>query len=55
MHRVAIKKITCLKEAKNLALGQGCQMVYFQTKNPNLGKFFEGLRLENVDIYYVHL
>jgi hypothetical protein len=22
---------------------QGCQMVYFQTKNPNLGKFFRAL------------
>jgi hypothetical protein len=30
---------------------QGCQMVSFQTKNPNLGKFLEGLRLENVDIF----
>jgi hypothetical protein len=25
---------------------QGCQMVYFQTKNPNLGKFW-GSRNEN--------
>jgi hypothetical protein len=31
---------------------QGCQMVCFQTKNPSLGTFFEGLRLENVDIFY---
>jgi hypothetical protein len=22
-----------------VSAGQGCQMVYFQTKNPNLGKF----------------
>jgi hypothetical protein len=32
-------------------------MVYFQTNNPNLGKIFVGLRLENVDINvrYGHL
>jgi hypothetical protein len=30
-------------------------MVYFQTKNPNLGENFQGLRLENVDIFYGHL
>jgi hypothetical protein len=34
---------------------QGCQMVSFQTKNPNFGKISEGLKLENVDIYYGHL
>jgi hypothetical protein len=27
----------------------------FSNKNPNLGKFFEGLGLENVDIFYGHL
>jgi hypothetical protein len=30
---------------------QGCQMVYFLTKNPNLGKFFEGHRCENVEYF----
>jgi hypothetical protein len=30
-------------------------MVYFQTKNPNLGKFFQVLEMENVDIVYGHL
>jgi hypothetical protein len=30
-------------------------MVYFQTKNPNLGSFWEGLKLENVDIFYGQL
>jgi hypothetical protein len=30
-------------------------MVSFQTKNPNLGKLSEGLRNENVGIFYVHL
>jgi hypothetical protein len=35
---------------------QGCQMVYFQNKNTNLGKFWRALhRLENVDIFYGHL
>jgi hypothetical protein len=35
---------------------QGCQMVCFQTKTPNLGKFYlEGLRLDNVYIFYGHL
>jgi hypothetical protein len=29
---------------------------YFQTKNPNLGKFWGTIpRLENVDIFYGHL
>jgi hypothetical protein len=32
---------------------QGCQMVYFQTKNPNLGTFLEGLRNENVGKFYI--
>jgi hypothetical protein len=26
--------------SKNLAYNQGCQMVCFQTKNPNLGRFW---------------
>jgi hypothetical protein len=30
-------------------------MVSFQTKNPNLGKFWRGPRLKNVDIFYGHL
>jgi hypothetical protein len=34
---------------------QGCQMVCFQTKNPNLGKFLEGLRMENADVFDGHL
>jgi hypothetical protein len=32
-------------------LGQGCQMVCFQTQNHNLGKLLRG----NVDIFYGHL
>jgi hypothetical protein len=27
----------------------------FQTKNPNLGKFFEGLAMEDDGIFYGHL
>jgi hypothetical protein len=35
---------------------QGCQMVCFQTQNPNLGKFWSPLhKLENVNIFYGHL
>jgi hypothetical protein len=35
---------------------QGFQMDCFQTKNPNLGKFLEGLGMENVVTYiYDHL
>jgi hypothetical protein len=30
-------------------------MVYSQTKNPNLGKFLEGLAMEDVGIFYGHL
>jgi hypothetical protein len=35
---------------------QGRQMVYLQTKNTNLGKFWKALhRLQNVSIIYSHL
>jgi hypothetical protein len=34
---------------------QGCQMVYFQTKNPNLGKFWMALISEKVGILYGRL
>jgi hypothetical protein len=34
---------------------QGCQTVSFETKNPDLGKFLESLRLENVYIFNGHL
>jgi hypothetical protein len=33
----------------------GLPDVSFQTKNPNSGKFLEGLRFENVDIFYGHM
>jgi hypothetical protein len=31
---------------------QGCQMVYFQTKSPNLRIFLEGLALDDSGIFY---
>jgi hypothetical protein len=34
---------------------QGCQMVYFQTKNLNLGKILEGLGMEKVAKFFGHL
>jgi hypothetical protein len=43
---------TCCNQC--LGLFQGCQMVYFQTINPNLGKKILGLKYENVDIFYGH-
>jgi hypothetical protein len=33
-------------------LEQGCQMVYFQTKNPNLGKFWRALELKML-VYFM--
>jgi hypothetical protein len=30
---------------------RGCQMAFFQTKNPNLGKFLEGLAMEDIGTY----
>jgi hypothetical protein len=32
------------KYGMHLTSHQGCQMVYFQTKNPNLGKFWSVLQ-----------
>jgi hypothetical protein len=34
---------------------QGCQMVYFETKKPNLGQILGGLALEDVGTLYGHL
>jgi hypothetical protein len=30
---------------------QGCQMAYFQAKNPNLGKYLEEPEMEDVGIF----
>jgi hypothetical protein len=30
-------------------------MVYFQTKNPTLGKFLKGLRMEKIGIFFGNL
>jgi hypothetical protein len=55
---------TCRSPEKLLAVvkgssfsNQGCQMVYFQTKNPTLGKFLRVLHraIEDVGIFYGHL
>jgi hypothetical protein len=35
--------------------GQGCQVVYFQTKNPNLSKFWRALDWKMLVCCYVHL
>jgi hypothetical protein len=32
----------------SLSLEQGCQMVYFQPQNPNLGKFWRALELKRL-------
>jgi hypothetical protein len=37
------------------SLCQGCQMVCFQTKNPDMGKFWRALDWKNVNIFYGHL
>jgi hypothetical protein len=34
---------------------QDATYIYFQTKNPNLGKFFAGVAMGDVDIIYGHL
>jgi hypothetical protein len=33
-------KVNCAKNKTSRFLDQGCQMVYFNTQNPNLGKFW---------------
>jgi hypothetical protein len=38
-----------------ITLQQGCQMVYFQTKKNKFGQILEGLAMEDVGIFYVHL
>jgi hypothetical protein len=50
------QKCNINKKGDSSGLTRGCQMVYFQTKNPNLGQFWRALcRTENVDICYAHL
>jgi hypothetical protein len=34
---------------------QGCQMAFFQTKKSHFGQILEGLAIEGVGIFYVHL
>jgi hypothetical protein len=40
---------------RGTTMKQGCQMVYFRTKNHNLGKFWRGLAMEDCGIVYGHL
>jgi hypothetical protein len=41
--RIVLQGLKCLKLSHR---DQGCQMVHFQTKNPNLGKFWRALEWE---------
>jgi hypothetical protein len=40
------------KETKEMDVNQGCQMVYYQTNNPNLGKFWRVLQLKML-VYFM--
>jgi hypothetical protein len=35
-------------------IDQGCQMAYFRTQNPSLGKFLEGSGMEKVGIFFAY-
>jgi hypothetical protein len=39
---------------KKMGYSQGCQMVYFQTKNPSLGIFWRAL-VRKIFVFYDHL
>jgi hypothetical protein len=41
--KICIKNILTILSNNHRKHSQGCQMVYFQTKNPNLGKIFRPL------------
>jgi hypothetical protein len=43
-----------VKEVEGQAMDQGCQMVCFQTKNPNLGKFCRVLQLK-MSVYFMEI
>jgi hypothetical protein len=44
------------RNRSSIAHEQGCQMVYFQTKNPNLGKCWRVLQWNTyIGIFYGHL
>jgi hypothetical protein len=48
VQHVFVRLLKCLLEKSVCTYwrdtaGQGCQMVYLQTKQPNLGKFFKAL------------
>jgi hypothetical protein len=51
-----ISRSGAIQDPKEPRAGQGCQMVYFLTKNPNLGTFLRKIEtLEIVVKCYVHL
>jgi hypothetical protein len=43
----------CVPRYLYVYVKQGCQMVYFQTKNPNLGKFWRALKLVFLLVYFM--
>jgi hypothetical protein len=52
--------IICVTYCRHDSIGvnwidHGCQMVCFQSKNPNLGKILEGIGMKYVVIFYDHL
>jgi hypothetical protein len=50
LHKTSQKMMKRLKARSD----QGCQMVYFQTKNTNLGKFWRVLKLKML-VYFIHI
>jgi hypothetical protein len=50
-----IPKYFCPYGHESVFPNQGCQMVYFLTKNLNFGYILEGLGMMNVGIFYGHL
>jgi hypothetical protein len=43
------------KSPNLVTLDQGCQMAYFQIKNPSLSKFWRCLSMEDVGIFHGYL
>jgi hypothetical protein len=54
-HTATISKIILRTKRLEPAISkQGCQMVYFQTKNPNLGNFWRALQFK-MFVYFVDI
>jgi hypothetical protein len=45
--------VNCVKTSFSV-LAQGCQMVYFQTKNPSMGKFWRALEWKSL-VYSIYI